>query len=74
MWKLLKINVTNYSYIILREVNSEYNFKKKTRKAEDGHLHLLSASNVQVPYFAIYNVHIFLQIFEEKIRMCIIHG
>ena len=29
---------------------------------------------VQVLYFAMYNVQFFAQIFEEKIRMFIVHG
>ena len=27
-----------------------------------------------IPYFALYHVHFFAQIFEGKIRMCITHG
>ena len=44
-------------------------FKKASGFLEDS-----CVSLADIPYIAIYNVHIFTQIFEGKIRMHIIHG
>ena len=37
-------------------------------------LDVIPVSGTRLPYFAMYDVHFFAQIFERKIRMCITHG
>ena len=46
----------------------------KIPKVKGKEILLKAAKEKKLLYFALYNVHFSAQIFEGKIRMCIIHG